>query len=95
MTHFASLHLDITLIPLREHFCLNTFYVRRGQMKMEGDLKPIPRRAYRVKEFCQAFGVCPATVYNLMAAGKLRTVRIAGRRLIPADVAEGLLRQEP
>jgi excisionase family DNA binding protein len=50
-------------------------------------------RAYRVKDFCKAFGVSRSTAYNLMADGKLRSVRIAGRRLIPADAAEALLHE--
>lgn len=51
-------------------------------------------RAYGVRDFCKAFGVSRSTVYNLMADGRLRTVRVAGRRLIPADAAEALLRGE-
>jgi len=50
-------------------------------------------RAYRVLDFCKAFGVSRSTAYNLMASGKLRSVRVAGRRLIPADDAEALLRE--
>ncbi len=52
----------------------------------------IERRAYRVNEACAAFRISRSTIYKLMAAGKLRTVRIAGRRLIPAEAAEALLR---
>ena len=55
--------------------------------------QPIPR-AYGVRDFCKAFGVSRSTVYNLLASGKLRSVRIAGRRLIPADAAEALLSGE-
>ncbi len=51
----------------------------------------IQPRAYTVQHFCKAFGLSRSTVYNLMADGRLRTVRIAGRRLIPADAAEALL----
>jgi excisionase family DNA binding protein len=53
-----------------------------------------PPRAYGVREFCKAFGVSRSTVYNLIAAKKLRSVRVAGRRLIPADAAEALLNGE-
>jgi excisionase family DNA binding protein len=52
------------------------------------------RRAFSVKEFCQAFGLSRSTAYNLMADGTLRSVRVAGRRLIPADSAEALLSDE-
>jgi excisionase family DNA binding protein len=51
-------------------------------------------RAYRVQDFCRAYGLSRSTVYLLMAKGKLRTVRVAGRRLIPADAAEALIGQE-
>lgn len=51
-------------------------------------------RAYRVRDFCRAFGVSRSTTYNLISSGELPSVRIAGRRLIPADAAESLLRQK-
>lgn len=53
---------------------------------------PIDRpRAYGVKQFCRVFNVSRSTTYKLIAAGKLKSVRVAGRRLIPADGAEALL----
>lgn len=54
---------------------------------------PAPR-AYGIKDFCRAFGISRSTAYNLMSAGQLRSVRVAGRRLIPADSAEALLQDE-
>ena len=61
---------------------------------MAFDPEPPATRAYRVLDFCKAFGVSRSTVYNLINDGKLRSVRVAGRRLIPADAAETLLRGE-
>lgn len=61
---------------------------------MENQSPNLSVRAYGVQDFCKAFGVSRSTVYNLMAAGKLRSVRVAGRRLIPADAAEALLSGE-
>jgi excisionase family DNA binding protein len=61
---------------------------------MSGSEVESQRRAYRVQDFCKAFGLSRSTVYLLMAEGKLRSVRVAGRRLIPADAAEALIRQE-
>lgn len=58
------------------------------------DPNPHSPRAYRVQDFCKAFGVSRSTVYNLINDGKLRSVRVAGRRLIPADAAEALLNGE-
>ena len=51
-------------------------------------------RAYTVRGFCQAYAVSRSTLYNLINDGKLPDVRIAGRRVIPADAAERLLHQE-
>lgn len=49
------------------------------------------RRAYRVDEAATAFRLSRSTLYKLMAAGALRSVKIGGRRLIPVDAIEGLL----
>ena len=54
--------------------------------------EPIAPRAYGVAEFCRAFNLSRSTTYNLIASGQLESVRVAGRRLIPADAAEALLR---
>ena len=50
-------------------------------------------RALRVSDFCQAYGLSRTTAYELMKSGRLKSVRIAGRRLIPVDEAEKLLTQ--
>jgi hypothetical protein len=44
-------------------------------------------------DFCDAYGVCRATAYKMMKNGTLRTVLIGGRRVIPVDAAEALLRE--
>lgn len=49
------------------------------------------RRAYRVGDFCTAYGVSRDTVERLIKAGKLPDVKIGGRRVIPVDAAEALL----
>jgi predicted DNA-binding transcriptional regulator AlpA len=54
----------------------------------------LPRRALRMNDFCRAYGISRATAYKMIARGQLRTVLIAGRRLVPVDVAEALLRSE-
>jgi excisionase family DNA binding protein len=51
-------------------------------------------RAYSVRDFCKAFGVSRSLTYSLLSSNKLRSVRVAGRRLIPADAAEALLNGE-
>ena len=44
--------------------------------------------AYRVNAFCKAIGIGHTKFYQLLAAGRIRTVVIGGRRLIPADEAQ-------
>lgn len=59
----------------------------------ESPQQGVDRRAYRIREFNQAFGVCNSTTYKLIREGKLKTVVIGGRRLIPVEAAEALLRE--
>jgi excisionase family DNA binding protein len=51
------------------------------------------RRAYQVDEFCAAVRISRASLYKLMKAGRIKTVTIGGRRLIPVDEAERMLRE--
>jgi hypothetical protein len=53
---------------------------------------PVARRAYHINDFCQAFSLHRDTVYELIKQGLLPDVKIMGRRVIPADAAEALLR---
>ena len=42
-------------------------------------------RSGSIKEVANENGVCVRTIYNAIAAGKLRSVKIGNRRLIPPD----------
>lgn len=53
-------------------------------------LAPAQKRAYRVDEFCAAYGLSRTTTYELIGTGKLRSVVVGGRRLIRSDDAEAL-----
>jgi excisionase family DNA binding protein len=46
---------------------------------------------YSIREACEATSLGKTTVYNHIAAGRLRTVRIGGRTIIPADSLRALL----
>jgi excisionase family DNA binding protein len=41
-----------------------------------------------------AYRLSRSTIYKLIAAGTLRTVKIGGRRLIPRDALEALLNED-
>lgn len=51
------------------------------------------RRALTVDEFCKAYSLSKPTCYKLIRSGELHSVIVGGRRLIPVDSAEALLRQ--
>lgn len=53
-----------------------------------------PKLCYSVKEACNATSWGRTTLYNLIADGRLRTVRIGGRRLIPAEALHALIAGE-
>jgi excisionase family DNA binding protein len=52
--------------------------------------KPDDKRAYRINEAVAVYRLSRSTLYKLIANGTLRTVKIAGRRLIPRDAIEAL-----
>ena len=55
---------------------------------------PDEKRALRVNDASTLYGLSRSTIYKLMAAGTLRTVKIGGRRLIPRDVLEALISED-
>ncbi len=52
---------------------------------------PLKRIGYRVNDFCLVTGIGRTSLYDLINSGKIRTVRIAGRRIIPAGEAERIM----
>jgi predicted DNA-binding transcriptional regulator AlpA len=64
-------------------------------MPRRQNISPIKgRRALNVNDFCQAFGPSRSATYALIRAGKLPDIKIGGRRVIPIDAAEKLLKPE-
>jgi excisionase family DNA binding protein len=47
-----------------------------------------PRLAYQVRDFCRSIGIGKSKFYDLVARGKIRTVIVGGRRLVPAKEAQ-------
>ncbi|MDB5429590.1 MAG: hypothetical protein JWP35_706 [Caulobacter sp.] len=52
-------------------------------------------RAYSVKDFCRLYSLGRSTTFKMIKDGRLRSVTVMGRRLIPADAAEELLSSRP
>jgi excisionase family DNA binding protein len=51
------------------------------------------RLAFRVKPFCESIGISRTKFYELMRSGKIKTILIGGRRLVPAAEAQRLARE--
>lgn len=51
----------------------------------------IDRIAYRIDDAANAIGLSRSTIYELINAGKLRSVKAAGRRLILAEDLKAFL----
>jgi excisionase family DNA binding protein len=50
--------------------------------------------ALRVDDAAKAIGLSRSSIYTLIGEGRLRSVLVAGRRLIPTDALRDLLRAE-
>ena len=55
-------------------------------------LPPETVLAYRVNDAAKVAGLSRSSIYVLIGEGKLRSVLVAGRRLIPADALRELVR---
>lgn len=51
----------------------------------------IPKIGYSIREACQASSLGRTTIYNHIATGRLRAVRIGGRTIIPAEALRALV----
>jgi excisionase family DNA binding protein len=49
------------------------------------------RLVYSIQEAAHACGLSRATIYRLIAAGKLTTVKVGARRLVPVAAVDALL----
>lgn len=89
----ASLHVDDVSRPLPQ-LDLNDRHDPEGSVRTMTDIDRAPRDAYSVSEVARRLGVSPLTVRRQIAAGKLPSVRIGDRVLVPADYLDRL-REEP
>ena len=49
------------------------------------------KRALTVRETIARYSISRTSLYKIIKQGKLKTVKIAGRRLVPVDEIEGLI----
>jgi excisionase family DNA binding protein len=50
-----------------------------------------PKIGYSIREACRASSLGRTTIYNHIAAGRLRAVRVGGRTIIPAEALHALV----
>lgn len=50
-----------------------------------------PKVGYSIRQAVQATSLSKSTIYNHIAAGRLRAVRVGGRTIIPADALRTLI----
>jgi len=53
-----------------------------------------PKIGYSIREACQASSLGRTTIYNHIAAGRLRANRVGGRTIIPAESLHALIAGE-
>lgn len=53
-----------------------------------------PKIGYSIREACHASSLGRTTIYNHIAAGRLRSVRVGGRTIIPAEALQSLINGE-
>ena len=64
------------------------------QQERRATQKGIARAAWPIDEGAYRIGICRSSIYKLAAEGKIRLIKIAGRRLIPDEEIVRLTRGE-
>lgn len=60
--------------------------------KRQTPLNELNKLAYQMKEAASASGICKAKLYQEIKAGRLKSAKVCGRRLILRDDLEAFLR---
>lgn len=61
---------------------------------MKRDTQQLPKIAYSIEEACRVSSLGRTTIYKHIASGRLRSVQIGGRRVIPAEALHALISGE-
>ena len=61
---------------------------------MSNDTIKSTKIAYSIREACAASSLGRTTLYNHIAAGRLKVTRIGGRTIIPAEALHALIAGE-
>jgi excisionase family DNA binding protein len=58
---------------------------------MKAETDTAQRRALSIREAARSCGLSLATLYRLLKDGKLRTIKVGARRLVPVAAIDALL----
>jgi len=68
---------------------------REGEKQGDDDMATRPvRRVFSVPESAEILGISRSTAYELVGAGKLRSIRLGRRILVPMRAIEALIEGE-
>jgi excisionase family DNA binding protein len=62
-------------------------------MAKQHAIPPVAIRAFSIKETARACGLSRTTIYRLIADGRLRTIKVASRRLVPVETIDALMNE--
>jgi predicted DNA-binding transcriptional regulator AlpA len=58
---------------------------------LERTKPPIEPRALRINDFCMVLGISRSGAYRMLARDEIKTIDIAGRRLVPMSEVDRLM----
>lgn len=61
---------------------------------MSANTPPLDKMAFSIREACAVSSLGRTSIYGHISAGRLRSVRVGGRTIIPADSLHALLSGE-
>ena len=73
--------------------CFASFNKQRG-VAMPSEKPDLPKLAFSIREACHVSSLGRTTIYNHIAAGRLRANRVGGRVVIPAESLHALIAGE-
>jgi excisionase family DNA binding protein len=64
-------------------------------MNLQSNIRPDEKLALRIGDAAAVSGLSRSTLYKLLGTGKLRNIKVGGRRLILREDIQALLQPDP
>ena len=85
-----SADYEATIRAAAEAFADAIVTAVRAELAKQPSSGPAPERLFSIDEAAAALHVARSTLYQLIGAGELRTIKVGRRRLVPASSIAGL-----